>query len=663
MEDLKKQTAIRLAQEQEQTQFFPTFHQCRGSGGRSMHSLPEQKQALSQSYTFPHQAVVAHNSMDPCVMYEVMQDMGGLGIGIGATSPGCGPNGIQQHALPTQIHHSTIQQQYQLFEMQQSESFEGISPSGARYGIDARGRYPPARTSGSGSSSSFSVASAKAVSMSHSDSPGAPQNKSSKAKLPHGLTVQELKEMTKARLQTDPLAPDIVDLPFSHATLPTRESPQSFLNQLHAHDLPPRSQISHNPTSGFVQVNRPMPPSRQDRQKPMNTPTGPPGFQSFPSNSPLQSGVVLEHSHNQGLLQGRDSWHNQSKIDTWETASVASVNSTIGSEYYGSESVNGGPVGDEFGEVSFTRSRSYPSGTGLPNEYDVASSVGTGSYFDVQNQSVPNRQRACTLSPRPGLLHLHEDRPLGRMFGVPELTVPNFDYSNRNVVVPRPVKVEPFDRDTRSYNEGLVHSEALYGHFDGLHGQFNRPRTSSAPSISSSFLNGSNDNFQNSDSFTRLFSGELTNNVVGSVLNANDTCFSTGNEFTSVFRNSAGSGTGISQVDSPNSGLLRNGTNPWASSAASTSYTTATSVDEDAALAKDLGAMLRLSGSANIVIGGSFVRRTEPDETLLSSLRGGTSESDSSNLFSDLGSTIRSSPYNQGTFNLDIGSNGELYRN
>ena len=81
--------------------------------------------------------------------------------------------------------------------MQQSESFEGISPSGARYGIDARGRYPPARTSGSGSSSSFSVASAKAVSMSHSDSPGAPQNKSSKAKLPHGLTVQELKEMTE----------------------------------------------------------------------------------------------------------------------------------------------------------------------------------------------------------------------------------------------------------------------------------------------------------------------------------------------------------------------------------------------------------------------------------------------------------------------------------
>ena len=642
---------MRLAQEQEQTKFFPSLHQRRG-GDRGMQSLPEQQQAMSQSYVYHPQGVLAaHGGIDPRLLYEGIQDTCNIGSGRGPTNPGS--SGVQHHAHMVQSHQPTTQQYHRQLELQRSESLGGSRVPSTRYPVDSHARFASSRNSvnsANGSATSISVVSNNVVTLSLDNS------KSSNTKLPHGLTVQELKEMTKARLQTDPLAPDHPEQTFSAQCSSARVPSPSYLHhQQQLPDVSSRSHMLQNILPGLMLGSHPMRQSYHDQHQTLHMPAGPPGFQSVPSKSSLNSGVVLSDPHTHGsIVQGRDSCqHQQPKHDTWETASVASMNSTIGSEYFGSESANGGTGGDEFSEVSFTRTRSYPSAYGLSNEQDIASSFGTGSsFFDPQSQSLPNRRRACTLSPRPGLLDLHEDRPLGRMSGVPELAIPNYEASNRNSMIsPRHPSIESFDNRVRSYSGGTSNEGVHETHFNGSNGQFNRPRTSSAPSITSSYFHSGDSNFQDSGSFSRLFSGDLTNSVVGNALNSSDTCVSAGSEFASVFRSSS---SGISQ----SSVLPRNNTNPWASSVTSTSFATAVSADDEAALAKDLGSMLRLSGTDRNLVGDNFVDKIDPEVSVLLSLRGG-SPAGSLNLYSDLGSATLSSPFDPRSFNPNVASNDD----
>lgn len=642
---------MRLAQEQEQTKFFPSLHQRRG-GELGIQSLPEQQQAMNQPYVYhPQDVYDAHGGIGLRSLYEGVPP-GNLGSGRGRTNPGS--SSMEHHSHIVQSHQPTMQQYHRQLEMKRSESQGGSRIPSTRYSVDSHSRFASSRTSvnsATGTTSSLSVASNNVATLTQDSF------KSSNTKLPHGLTVQELKEMTKARLESDPLATASTEKTFSAPNLSARVPSPSYPHHQHKFpDVSSRSHMLQNVPSGLMLGSHPMLQSFHDQHHISHMPAGPPGFQSVPSKSSLNSGVILSDHHIQGsIVQRRDSWqYQQPKLDTWETASVASMNSTIGSEYFGSESANGVTGGDEFSEVSFTRTRSYQSGPGLSCEQDIGSSFGTGStFFDSQSQSIPNRRRACTLSPRPGMLNLHEDRPLGRMSGVPELAIPIYEASNRNSFIsPRHSSTESNDNRVRSYSGGTS-NEGVHGiPFNGLAGQFNRPRTSSAPCTKLSYFQ-SGDTFQDSGSFSRLFNGDLTNSVVRNAPNASDTCVSDENDLTSVFRSSS---SGIPQLDSPSAAFPRNNTNPWASSA-STSF----SADDDAALAKDLGSMLCLSGNDRNLVGDNFVDKIDPEVSVLMSLRGG-SPAGSSPLFSDLGSATLS-PFHPRSFNPDVTLNDDgIYR-
>ena len=668
MQDLKKQTAIRLAQEQEQTRLFPSLLQTQSAAGSDFKILPDQQDLKSQPYSY-HQQVVADSI-----------DMKPQGTSVGVQNAGNMSTGLVNLGNDVVIHKGHVVRPLQPLvqyhhhgEMQRADSIGGATSSSTSQTVDAHGRYNPGRTISKGSSP-FSAVSTSVTTNSHLGN-STPHMQSSKAKLPHGLTVKELKEMTKARLQNGSQAPDSVEQSFVQPMLANREPSPSYLHRHHqAIEVSSRSHILQNHPPGFAPVNRVLPQSLHDQ----HLQTLPSRFQSYPSNSSTNSGGFLPE-HDQGAFSHvRDSWQQHSKPDTWDTASVASVNSTLGSEYYGSESAYGGTAGDDFSEVSFTRTRSYrtagddlnetsfactrsfPSGPGLCSDQDVPSSFATGGLsFDMAMQSLPNRRRACTLSPRPGLLHLHEDWPLERMSGVPEMTIPTYDDSHRTQSVPRRLSVE-FDARTRSYSGTGTPNEAMHGQLNGFSGHLNRPRTSSAPTITSSYMNGGVDNFQDSESFSRLFTGGLGTFVIDNVLNTSDTCLSAGNEFASVFRNPTNSSAAMTHLESPSSGILRSGTNPWASGP-SASYTTTTSADDNAALAKDLGAMLQLNGHEQTPTSDGFVHNVDPEVSLLSSLRGGISGS-ADFLYSDLGAAMRASPYNRGPYNPNMGSNDQSQR-
>ena len=175
-----------------------------------------------------------------------------------------------------------------------------------------------------------------------------------KAKLPHGLTVHELKEMTKARLQAeaseiqefgggshDSMVPTIVGSDFreTHVPSPTMPSPPHF---------------GRNTRSPFPDHN-------------------------FPP----------------------ESWSHDSRNDGWENGSV----STQTSDYIGSEHAY---------DNGFHRAGSFSTGSAMSAPPRDISSPAMGqsqspSFYD--GGFVPNRRRAATLSPRLGLSHLHEDRP------------------------------------------------------------------------------------------------------------------------------------------------------------------------------------------------------------------------------------------------------------
>ena len=174
----------------------------------------------------------------------------------------------------------------------------------------------------------------------------------------------------------------------------------------------------------------------------------------------------------------------------WENASVTSHNSTVASDYLGSESafssgVGGGfsQAGDDQSGLSLGRTQSYPVPSRESTPTSVPSPLGS-SYFDSSAAMAQNRQRAMTLSPRPGLSLLHEDRP---GFSDDALGIPSFSSSSRHSRQQLP------SRSRRSFSpimqpHGFT-SDSYVGFGNngaGIIGgviQENRPRTSSAVSL------------------------------------------------------------------------------------------------------------------------------------------------------------------------------------
>eukprot|EP00529_Nitzschia_sp_RCC80_P014447 CAMPEP_0113468232 /NCGR_PEP_ID=MMETSP0014_2-20120614/15243_1 /TAXON_ID=2857 /ORGANISM="Nitzschia sp." /LENGTH=718 /DNA_ID=CAMNT_0000360603 /DNA_START=46 /DNA_END=2202 /DNA_ORIENTATION=- /assembly_acc=CAM_ASM_000159 len=237
---------------------------------------------------------------------------------------------------------------------------------------------------------------------------GGRSGNSGKNKLPHGLTVHELKEMTKARLQAEAgdkpeNGPDSIAAASSSSTSSTID--RSLVG------TSPHPPVTTNTNSGVI-VGRHTQPSPLPG-------VGAPSFRPVTHRS-----------------------------DTWDSASVASYNSTAGfSDNFGSAESVVSDVGSHAGNRN--RSFTYPAvqvpesenfGANLnlsresysnpPSAQASPSKAGLGGYSQGQysfDAAVGgNRRRAVTLSPNAG--SILEDRPhhYGSTIGTDNLIIPSF---------------------------------------------------------------------------------------------------------------------------------------------------------------------------------------------------------------------------------------------
>lgn len=343
MEDLKKQTALRLAQEQQKK-------------GRRVAVDPHQN--------FISSSVVCNNPL--------------------AHEPYNGSQHISRAPDSCSLY-PHVNHQPQSNYRYGTENCDGTPAPNQVYLGDPPQTYPNEyHVSGSASGSVNSQSNSKVTSNS---------------KLPHGLTVQELKEMTKARLQAEAVDRSAEEF----------ATPQNCNENLGP--VPTTVRVSH-------EYRDHMSSRFQGQAPPVIT-----GFHGV--RSPDQSARSFDAR------------------EAWETTSV----STAASDFHGSESVYSGIHGpDDFGGPSpLARSNSHLSGGcqewqssyhDLPvdSAHNAPCVLSPGRYFDGSS-FLPNRRRAATLSPRPGgLTYLHEDRSYNgfqMLSGMPSLKSAQATNSNR----------------------------------------------------------------------------------------------------------------------------------------------------------------------------------------------------------------------------------------
>jgi len=337
-QDLKKQTAIRLAQEQKQGQnggegggvtYEPSGP--RGAGGYS--GAGAALQAMSTAPPIPGHG----DRMDGYSVNRTVQ--GGHGYG------GRPQHGLAPEQIGAQLSHNV--------------------PPPPR--VD---RYrPPPSPQQYGGSAMYSSTSQPSSQRSRPPTSHLSSSfeSSAKPKLPHGLTVSELKEMTKARLQAEA----------------SSESQEKGLSN---------SSIS------------PALPMFEHRDKAPD------------SRSPLPPTIGAQRPRTHSA--SRDAWSQDggSRSEAWETGSV----STAASDYLGSESAYGvgSYAGDDPSPSPYGLNGSFHSHGGPVSNFSDApppdslllpgvarSSPSPSMYADGIGQ---NRRRAATLSPRQGLSYLDE---------------------------------------------------------------------------------------------------------------------------------------------------------------------------------------------------------------------------------------------------------------
>ena len=232
-----------------------------------------------------------------------------------------------------------------------------------------------------------------------------------KHKLPHGLTVHELKEMTKARLQSEAIEKSNEYAEMQAAVSRDRISPLDFDAGDPVRDRPMSrdSSSTGRVPSYSVQNHQVSPKMIQTQGQPQlltGVHLGGPTTSSFRAVAPRK--------------------------DTWDSTSVASHNSTIYSDNLGSETASDG--GSFAHNPNRTRSFTSPSGI---QSLDITNSSGASSVLrDSRSFTNPspvqasphkgagliggqslfnaavggNRRRAVTLSPNNG--SILEDRPV-----------------------------------------------------------------------------------------------------------------------------------------------------------------------------------------------------------------------------------------------------------
>ncbi|KAI2509452.1 hypothetical protein MHU86_4953 [Fragilaria crotonensis] len=652
MEDLKKQTALRLAQEQQQTEFFPALTQqaksgpgALGGGAPCSHAILPGPSRPPLEQAFPLSEAPRNNYyQQESTRNNYRSSRNPLKLSESHASV--------EMAVPPQPQPVVVYPGRTQAQTQRNGSFTA-EPSN-----DCKSKLPHGLT----------VKELKEMTKMVYPRPQA-------STLPRGLTVKELKEMTKARLdeqrrrslpkskkkqhyqQHQPVRHEVshdmrenqyhLDLPQqrgppvtnngnhglvqervlaspSHGYAPERVlaspshgyAPERVLaSPSHGYApervLPPPSQgyapqlVLASPSRGYAPDRVLSSPSHcyaPDRMlsSPSHALAGPPGFQSLSTQGSLVSGLDTSQVHS----CGRDgSW--QHAKDAWESGSVASLNSTINSEFLGSECNL-----DELGEIQFHRTRSYPGGPGIgvpDRQYE--GSLAISGYYDPGLTPNQNRRRAATLSPRLGLSYLQEDRPV--FPSITGLSMP-LDSSAHS---PIPIRLSPQPHRNRIYSD----NGAIGGDFG-----FNRPRTASAPTVSSFFamtgemfgdvcgglssLSAAGDDPQRYQS-----NSELPNSMVESILDESSSVAPDSSDYSSVFR--------CSSQDAPHSALK----NPWGAGVQNEPGSL-----DDAALALEFDSVLSLSGIDTPPAG--YNQQQFPQTALFASL-GGNNNNDSADQY------------------------------
>lgn len=250
-----------------------------------------------------------------------------------------------------------------------------------------------------------------------------------KPKLPHGLTVHELKQMTKARLQAegpDALAFNDISKDFS---LENRGmSPLDF------DSLPETRDRTSSRDSGYC--------SNHISQGPGSTNSIPTMVQVNQQFRDAEHGIQPQISPLSGMFHcGANapvSAFNRPKADTWENLSIASEFS----ENHGSESVYSVGVASAYSQpieanlfIQGSTLRGQPGSLTHEDRNYSASAHTSPSHgnrpFDATIGG--NRRRAMTHSPR--AVSIHEDRPI---LHSNELRIPSFSASARGALQSRP---------------------------------------------------------------------------------------------------------------------------------------------------------------------------------------------------------------------------------
>eukprot|EP00980_Cylindrotheca_fusiformis_P009731 scaffold2149_cov187-Cylindrotheca_fusiformis.AAC.9 len=466
MEDLKRQTALRLAKEQQQR----GFHQGEEAAINQQPNNPYvASENLQQNLGYPHTRYPQG---------ETSRDQYHLS---GGEVPPQQPY-QQQHPYP----HS----QYPNQETYRPTSYEHYPNSyygGAAQNFEDSGnamhyRNPSAQAQEMMNNASFP--SFLRIFLSSQQPHGVNnrfryQPETFPNKLTHGLTVQELKQMTKARLQAE--ASDTQDA--------NRLSPLDF--DASAHEVRERA-MSSTSIPSLVQVGQSAPNQSMGRQPR----TSPVGFQTFNSKSPKRSSVDSSSSF---VIPAHDSWDSgqqQLKLDALETASINSYNnSSVISDNLGSESAYSGGLGSgmlsqtdsDFASIPFNRSLSYTGNAFVPNDgkmVDGKPAPSSASASPASNKNAHsfdaavggNRRRSSTLSPNP--ISIMEDRPQPNGEG---LAIPNFSSPGRASLLARPrlsSASSMLSTSQQTENTLFGQSSGMFP-FDGP----NRPRTQSSVSL------------------------------------------------------------------------------------------------------------------------------------------------------------------------------------
>lgn len=415
----------------------------------------------------------------------------------------------------------------------------------------------------------------------------------SKQKLPHGLTVHELKEMTKARLQAEAADKPVEQTenednrrlsPLDFDSVPeVRERASSRDSGLNNNG----TFLSHGPGS-----TNSIPSMVQVSQQPRD-----PNFERQPQVSPLPAGF-------QSSSSGGSAFH-QPRVDASESVSVASHNSAAVSENYGSESMYSGGPSSGYGPSNESEFQ-YGIGSGFAGHQAPLSAHASpsdgNSYYDTSIGG--NRRRAITLSPRG--ISIHEDRPIHG-----GLRMPNFTSASRATLSSRP---------SRNFSPvlGLGLDDAFLGQNVGLAPlggtDLNRPRTSSATSLPIRSHDGLDFNRDRANTFNGFSTGQPRDDGLSeSVSNALTDSFLrvSGNESRRAMNRNFGFSDGVSAPPGFTSnsisrsstagnfaalaagGSFGNRQDPWEDAARSSPLFTADGVDD---MADSMGSILKLSG-------------------------------------------------------------------